>query len=160
MADMRMPWKLHGAPRTQSRLRGKKTIGKQKVTQEANTSLVQRGKWIHSFAKCQVNISLGTSCVPPLLPPTVSLVSRKPALWQPPSLSTGTWGGHDGWHTKCTHPQLSRRGEAAFVWRNIPCWPPDLAVGSSGLQAAALAADHAREWHQQKFSPVLLTGRQ
>ena len=62
---------------------------KQKVTQDANTSLLQRGEWIHCFLNVKLIFLLAPAAFPPLLPPTVSLVSRKPALWQLPSLSIG-----------------------------------------------------------------------
>jgi hypothetical protein len=55
---------------------GAKTTEKQKLTQEANCSLLQCNKWIHPFAKCQVNISLGSSCVSPSFPAIVNQGSR------------------------------------------------------------------------------------
>lgn len=141
--------------------RGGKTIGKQKATQDANTSSLQCNKWIHPFAKCQVNISLGTSCVP--LPPDLtpaSLASRKPALRQPPSLSTGNWGGQE-WLAQWmqTHPVQQRRGNSLCVeWSPLTAlssgcgelWASGCSSGSWPCQAVALT----------EVPPVLLTGRE
>lgn len=86
--------------------RGGKTIGKQKATQDANTSSLQCNKWIHPFAKCQVNISLGTSCVPPSPP------SPHSKLGLPEACPSGA--------TQPQHWELRRAGVAGTVNTNTP----------------------------------------
>lgn len=52
-----------------------------------------------------------------------------------------------------THvPAQPQMGRKIFVQSDISCWPRALAMGHSRLWAAALAADHVKEWHSQKFS--------
>lgn len=58
-----------------------------------------------------------------------------------------------------TGPSSAEEGQQPLRGSNIPCWPQALALGSSGLKDAALAADHTGEWHKQVF-PVLLVGRE
>ena len=122
-----------------------KTIEKQEVTQDANTSFLQCNKWIHPFAKCQVNISLGTSCVPPRLPPWWA--------WPPGSLSLGSCLA-EPWELRrgrvagtgiMNTPSPALEG-TAFVWGDVP-WQP-----------RARAADRARAVLTEVL-PGLFTGR-
>lgn len=67
--------------------------------------MLQCNKWIHPFAKCQVNISLGTSCVPP--PPSphskLGLPEARPSAAAQPQ-----------------HWELRRAGVAGTVNTNMP----------------------------------------